>query len=475
MKTETNPAKLICIALWATMAIVTWSCSKVEEIPVELQPPLPYQHTALKEITEIITQEEEISIFREVYSRSGVKEYMDSVRATTADTLTPFTLFIPRDAAWQAMGYNVESISNLSAEACRELIMYLTVRGRYVPTNTSDPVSGTNTLRPIIPARRYELQDSWGSIQVSHQPYLLYLAWGGGNIYLNGKEAGTVGNDIHPATDGAVYLINTLPIKPRKTVYEILQEDESFSFYLTALNISNQVYQEFQVGIDPENRSEELFWTTPEPFINDLPQLSSFTPMFGTITTGNLNMNNMYTVFAPDNQAFIRAGFPDIASIADYIRSSYVTTTGYMEDMRRRPRYTNMDSVLNHSFFAGTTTISHFPVFVMSRQSTNVNNQLVFTNDMVWNSVFRNEGIRRSVSLTFYDWTFFDENLYDFSQYVEERSELKLLFRPEGNRITIQRGDAPDGRAAHVVLEQSDVVAMNGVIHRIDNLLWPNP
>ncbi|SFC78613.1 Fasciclin domain-containing protein [Parapedobacter composti] len=475
MKTTINHIKLTCIGLWISMAIVTWSCSKVTEIPVELQPPLVYEHSALKEIAEIIAQEQELTIFREVYSRSGVEAYMDSVRATTTDTLTPFTLFVPRDAAWQAMGYSLESVSNLSAEACRELIMYLTVRGRYVPTNTSDPVSGTNTLRPIIPARRYELQDDWGFIRVSHQPYLLYLAWGGGNIYLNGKEAGTVGNDIHPATDGAVYLVNTLPIKPGKTVYEILQEDESFSFYLAALDISNQVYQEYQVGIDPENRSEELFWMTPEPFMNDLSQLSSFSPMFGTITTGNLNMNNMYTVFAPDNEAFIRAGFPDIASIADYIRSSYVTTAGYVEDMRRRPRYTNMDSVLNHSFFARITTISHFPAFELARQSSNVNNQVVFTNDMLWNSVFRDEGIRRSVSLTFFDWTFFDESLYDFTQLVEERSELKLLFRSEGNRITIRRGDAPDGQVANVVLEQSDIVAMNGVIHRIDNLLLPNP
>ncbi len=465
-----NQIRIYFLALIVTI-VGAYSCSKVKEIPVPLEPPLKFEHPPLQRIEAILSAANNLSIYKEIYKRSGVKTYMDSLRQAKRDTASPFTLFVPRDAAWQAKGYTLEIAKTLSDDSCSSLIKYLTVQGTYLPDSVAT-VSVSNTIFPIIAPRRV-FYDYYGSGNIYDHFYSLNLGWWNDGVYLNGNYCGSIDGNVIPASDGAVNLIDVLPLKPEKSVYELLEADTSYSFYLTALRISNRVYEENLVGISPVNKLEEYFGIIPIPFYNYLSTMQDFRP--NGFLSGESKMNASYFVFAPENNAFRKAGFADSAALDDYIRQSYITFDAYPENTGRRPMFTNMDSILNYCFFSKGQGAMSDIMYEYGSTVTNVYDQLIYISDMSWNSVLHNQGLRQATSLTFYDWTYFDENTWDFTQTYRSTGLINILFQTGNNTISIRRSDTPNGRTATIIPEHSNVTALNGVIHRLDNLLLPTP
>jgi hypothetical protein len=40
--------------------------------------------------------------------------------------------------------------------------------------------------------------------------------------------------------------------------------------------------------------------------------------------------------------------------------------------------------------------------------------------------------------------------------------------------VVVHRDDIPGGRAVNIIAPH-DITTLNGIVHRVDNLLWPTP
>lgn len=456
------------LSMIVAVMVIGYSCSKVKEIPTEVKPPLPYEQGDTKSLSQLLGSLPDISIYLAAYNKSNAKLYIDSVRAVKGKPDAPFTLFVPKDAAWQAAGYTLSMVQAMTPEGCDTIVKYLIAEGRILPTDYSP--SGGNSIFPIIAPARIPMMMDWGGIVTFDHFYSFNIAWEESDVYLNGQKLSAVQNTF-PSTDGAVYVMDYLPLKPVKTVFEILSEDPEYSFFLSALQISNQVYEEYGVGISPLNRTEELFGAIPAPFKNYYSTLTFFDP---NSRGGAARFMSSYIVFAPVNDAFRKAGFNDVEAIERYIRQSYVTTPEYRDRDHAIPLYTNMDSILNYCFYAPSRGANSDIAFNFTQSMANVNNKLLYVNDLKWNATLQKEGAVMTSSLDFYDWTTFDENTWEFAKNLTN-GRFQLLFPVNGDVVKLRRGDAPNGRAAAIVPEFSNITALNGVVHRIDNLLLPTP
>lgn len=454
------------LALLIILVYTCYSCSKVNEIVPPAGPSLPYGEKIPVSTARLIDSIADLSIFRVIYRNSDAIHYLDSSRTAAGKPDLPFTLFAPRDAAWQQAGYNLTNAGSLSREQCNALVLYLLVPGRVLADSVNPTVGGT-ALYPAIQGITVPVEDEWGNVLYQQYTYSLDLAWHENKVLLNGNYSGTVSSMIN-ALDGALYLLDTVIRKPERSVYEELAGDTAYSFYLAALEKSSAIYTGYKAGISPGDRNEEVFFATAEPFNNYLRQLKKFIPT----PAGSANrFANSYTVFAPDNNAFRKAGFNDIDDIERFIDRSYITTSAYKDVSHGYPMYTNMDSALCYSFIVPLYNKSAGLgiAFNYEQAVKNIFNTLLYTVNLELPAL-QQEGITAGTRMEFYDWLTFDENTWSFAENVTNGS-MKWLFGKEGSRISLRRGDMPDGPVAHIVPAHSNITALNGVIHRIDNLL----
>lgn len=459
--------RIINIAVFISLVFTTYSCSKIHETIPDAGSPVPYETKGMVPISRLVDSLSDLSIYRVIYANSDAAHYMDSARMASGKNNMPFTLFAPNDAAFVQAGIDLAMARMLTQQQCNDLVLYLLVPGRIL-TDSEAPVEGGTALSPVIPTMMVSFQDKWGN--VTNRPYYftLDLAWRGQEVLLNGNPSAAASAAIN-ASDGALYLLDTVIRKPTRSVYEELAADTSYSFYLAALEKSSSVYLDYKVGISPGDRNEELFFATADPFNNYLAELKQFIPA----PAGAGRFATSYIVFAPDNNAFRKAGFSNIEAIAEFIDKSYVTTQAYRNVDHAYPLTTNMDSVLFYSFITPlySKDAGLGMAFYYEQKVTNVFNTLLYTNSLE-SSYWQQGGISAAIEIDFYDWATFDDNTWQFAENVV-KSNRKWLFRSENGMITLRRGDMPDGPIAHLVPAHSNITALNGVIHRIDNLLLP--
>lgn len=454
------------LAVLIILVYTCYSCSKVKEVVPSAGASLPYGEKIPVSTARLIDSIPDLNIFRVIYRNSDAAHYLDSARTASGKPDQPFTLFAPGDAAWQQAGYTLANAGTLSREQCNALVLYLLVPGRLLADSVMPTVGGT-MLYPVIQGINVTYEDEWGTIRNQEYTYSLDLAWHEKNVLLNGNYAGTVSSMIN-ASDGVLYLLDTVIRKPERSVYEELVADTAYSFYLAALEKSSAIYTEYKAGISPGDRNEEIFFTTAEPFNNYLSALKKFIPA----SVGSSNkFANTYIVFAPDNNAFRKAGFKDIDDIERFIDKSYVTTDAYRDVNHSYPMYTNIDSALVYSFImpAYTKSAGFGMAFNYEQTLKNVFRTLLYTANLE-SSTLQQEGITAGTKIDFYDWATFDENTWEFATNVSNGS-MKWLFGKESGSISLRRGDMPGGPIAHIVPAHSNITALNGVIHRIDKLL----
>lgn len=464
--------KFIGFLLSNLFIFLSFSCSKVKEIPVEIQPPLVYQYESLPNLQTVLATTNGIDIYKELFKKTDIIKYIDSVRKEELGENSPFTLFVPLDEAWIKKGYTLEKVKSFNQKEANSLLKYLTIRGRIIP-DSSLAVSGGITYFPIISPSYYLYSFNETSPEIL-QPnkYSINLAVNEESIFINGIPVGNRAQVIKNAKDGTIYFTRTLPEKPTKSLFQILQQSADFSLYLTALRISNRVYQEKMVGISPLDKSDELLGTPITPFYNFYSFLKSFVP-------NNLSNPTMYLsklVFAPDNEAFKKFGLKDSTAIQHFINKSYIFSEDYKNEKDRRPMFTNMDSILNYTFMVKSLGINSASIsFEYSANLINTANNFLYTNDFLYNKTFQNEGLRVNTKVRFYNWRYFDDMTWEFSVTDIQENNLNLKVTVDNNKTILQRTDSPNSKKVMIKSDQSNITALDGVLHRVDNLFLPNP
>lgn len=173
--------------------------------------------------------------------------------ATTLSGTGPFTVFAPTNEAFAAAGLDTEAkITALPKEALRNILLYHV-------TGTVIPASGTPTGSNTAVKSSADLD--------------LYVTKNDKGVFINGA---TVTKADLTATNGVIHVINKVLMPPSGNIIQAAQGNPNFSFLVAAVLRASQGQ---------------------------------------TNVAQVLSGAGLFTVFAPTNQAFINAGFPNEAAI----------------------------------------------------------------------------------------------------------------------------------------------------------------
>lgn len=391
------------------------SCKKTEEPVKPIGQELPYIVKSPKKLDAIVDSIPEASLFRAAFKRSTVQDYRDSLSGGNADAA--YTYFIPTDQAFIKAGYTADKISTMTVGELNQLLGYLIIRG-YINSTKENPRQGVSYQPLIHPDPTMERTNPYVFGRGNPYIYVLTVGFSGNALLLNGKKVKENSAGIQ-ASNGAVFMIDSIIKKPEDEMYQLLQADTSLTFYMAALQKSNDVYN--QKGI--------AGYTYYNIRFNDYDWLL----LNNNVFTGGKGALPFVVVFAPVNSAFRKAGFRSISDVEAYIdKSELATTTDYKEIL------TNMDSILvNHRFLSG---------FTGTMNPINTGWSYLYTPDLLSLKTISNG----------------------------ENGGAMIFTDSGGGKVTMHRQDFPDGRGANII-PVSDITTLNGVVHHVDNLLLPTP
>ncbi len=387
------------------------SCTKTDEPSHPVGKPLPYTEGANRTIAQLLDSLPDCTFFDAAYKRAGLAAMLDSQLRTTA---VPYTIFAPTDDAFKAAGYTLQQIGQMTPAQLDSMVLYWTVAGGYTFSNL-DSLQGSTGIVTLLkdPGMKRSL-DYPGFSSSNPYRYRLYTAVMNGTLWLNGIPVRTNARSF-AATNGVLWKVDRLVEKPVFETYQVLAGDTAYSFYMAAVRSSDSVY------------------------------LANYTDYYfkDTISLQVQQGQSSITVLAPTNDAFRRAGFPDEGSVQAYISQS-MAAVNYGYDMNGSPIQTNMDSILDRhriGYAAGrygalTSTVFYGNDFLYNRS---VDNSLILPSD--------------GYSPDFYSGVFFQQH---------------------NGQVSVHRVDAPAGRAVNIITP-NNITTLNGVVHRVDNLLLPTP
>ena len=406
-----------CSLLWVTIS----SCAKKEEPPRTVGSELPYTNNVTRSLSQLVDSIPQASVYAAAFHRSSLQAYMDSLSLGTINA--PYTLLVPTNDAMKAAGYTLDQVNALPSPMIDTLVRYLSLPG-LLPGGSSaitGGITGSVAYAPMMypdPALQRTIVPSPFSAYNPYN-YLLSVAFRDSTMFLNGWKASGHATPV-AATNGSVYLIDTLIQKPEFELCQLIAADTSLSFYLAALRKNNEIYQR-----------QGMLTDTYDPMHNDTAALTAV----AVLGIPQPKVAPTTIVFAPDNNAFRKAGFSSIAAISDFIEQSAAATGDYYNLL-----LTNMDSIL----------VQHRVLYGYAINYTPYNQGLnaFYTVDMRYNP------------------------------YVQTQNNADLggaiFFQISNGNIIVHRQDAPNGRGAQVTAG-SDITAVNGVLHKVDNLLLTTP
>lgn len=208
-----------------------------------------------------------------------------------------YTLFAPTDDAFRAAGYySIRDLQAVPNSVLTPILLYHVVAARVLAANVpAGPNAPVTTL-------------NGDDIFLTRKP--------GPMVYVNGNQV--IAADIR-AINGVMHAIDKILMPPSGNIVETAIADTTFNYLVAAVVRASQ----------------------------------------GSVNVaGLLSSNGPLTVFAPTNQAFINAGFPDIASIQAANPDDLLPILGYHVIAGRVFSSDLSEGLMPSMFVGGTTTIS---------------------------------------------------------------------------------------------------------------------
>ncbi|RAJ80254.1 fasciclin domain-containing protein [Chitinophaga dinghuensis] len=383
------------------------ACTKTEEPPKPIGGKLPFDSTVNKSLAQLVDSIPEASIFSAAIKRTSIRRYMDSLAGKNPSG--PYTMFVPTNKAWQDAGFTADNIGAVPVATLDTMIRYLTIPGG-IPANTANLFGETNYYPITYRDRtitRSQVPSPFLSWTTMYYYYRIIVGMTDGVLRLNGKAVSKQAGIS--ATNGTLYLLDSMVNKPYYESYQVLRYDTAFSFYMAALKKSNALY--VAKGI--------------------IGQFNDTATLVLTVGSDQPGKEPFAITFAPDNNAFRKAGFNAIADINSYIDKSALASAPNYTQMR-----TNMDSILvNHQLLSNYNTVNP--------------------------------------ALTYLYSTDFRLGLYSVNLSNAPQPGAVFVTNINGQAV-LHRQDYPQGRGA-AIIAPSDITTLTGVIHRVDNLLLPTP
>lgn len=418
------------------------ACQKTEFMPQPQGEQVPFVPEATDSVTQLLAGLESAKLFQQAFQKSSIRKQMSELGANTA-----FTLLVPTDAAMNLAGYTSSVLASMSVSDIDSLVYFHTVSSKIVPEQlelASLPVRSM-LMRKDYRVRFFQDMDVWGQ-RSDYYRYMLYMAQREDNLLVNGKSVGKL---THlPAINGALYLIEDMVNRPKKTVLQALQDDGRFTFFLEVQRRLEYEYAELMViELEPlfgYLMSHEEFWSMYRNYRNPFDLKWIIAP----ITSPDYADPNVHfsTVFAPTNDAFKRAGFNSVDDVVAYnVANGNVTfDLNMFEPSGGYP----IDTILNFHQDWGRMFAPEDPTWGMLSNNSTV----FYSNDLM--ADFIND---------------YNVNIGGNGgpQYAYQ---MPLQFTNDNGQVWLKVRQAEQ---APIAIVESDINTVQGPIHVLDELLLP--
>lgn len=409
----------VLLSLAAGVGLLAGSCTKTEDPPRRIGQELPY-NGATKTLVQLLDSMPDATLYKAMYQRSDLPHYMDSLN--NGNPTLPYTLFVPTDKALTAAGYTKDVIASTPVAQLDTLVRYLALSGNY---SVAPGVTAGTTCYPLMdedPNMIRSIPD-----QPVNYSYVLGVGFEGNTLFLNGSKASSQASPV-AAVNGSIYRIDTLIQKPFYEMYQVVSSDTSLSLFLAGMRLNDSIYQERSI----------LGFPGYYVNYNDTAGLQ--------LASANRSGGAPFSiVLAPTNDAFRKAGLGSVDAIRAFVNQSVVASPDYNYTYLQ----TNLDSIFQYHllYFNGIIGLGY--------NSYTAAGTYVYTYDMLQNPAL----VQRVYTIPYSTDTY-------YLNYV--------TFGNKGGQVVVHRADNPSARAATIVAP-SDVTTLNGVLHRVDNLLLPTP
>lgn len=253
--------------------------------------------------------------------------YQAFTRASLDSPFAFYTVFAPSDSAMTAAGLTSSAIDALSLDSLYKLIGYHIVPGLY-PDSVLKNDTLTRQLSSLVVTKgtavNYYGQSGQGTLNADL--YLLQQDV----LYVNGLPANK-GEAPLEASNGWIYPVNKVLIPPTQSVWGIITSRPELSMYVEAYWLVDSINAAHYFEGPDSNTFKAISYVPVENY-------------------GIATIQELYTILAPTNDAFAKAGFNTVDDLRNYVTGSVpgdapVSWPGY-SNTAYLPVYNPMDSIL---------------------------------------------------------------------------------------------------------------------------------
>jgi uncharacterized surface protein with fasciclin (FAS1) repeats len=282
---------LAVLGLW-----IVQSCTKVVSV-APIRVPDNSEDTT-HDVRKILDSIPQFSLFAYACGKAGITSGLQPN--------TFFTLFVPTDSAMQAAGLSRSGIDQLSVDSLTKIIRYHITYGALADTVLNDALVSVQQ-NCLLETTLFSPQGSRAQGYSTYR-HSLYVKTYNGLLSVNGWVVGA-GEAAIPASNGYLYTMNQVLTPPTKRISDIVFNRPEFSFYATAINTIDSIYNSINLQ---SNAIEDtlLFAVVNTEEGTDYP---------GLIYQPSASYP---AVFAPTNTAFANAGLANEAAVKQWVLST---------------------------------------------------------------------------------------------------------------------------------------------------------
>lgn len=412
------------------LLVAVMSCTQEEYMPEPYGEKVPYEDADKKSLDALLTDSKS-SLFKLAMNGSTIYELLGNEWKSLS-----LTFLVPSDAAFQEAGFTEETLKNMDAADLDSIILYHTLSEKIDTANVRSTY-GNIRLKSKLENKNIKL----GRYSSDFYTYLHYFSITDNKIRINGKVVGDY--SINQAIEGDVIFIDSFLVKPEKTIWQVMKEDSRLSMFMEIVEANDELYgQDFYYDEEP--------WGTYS--MQEAIMRLQLDIVVDEYNPSNIYMGGLTSVFAPTNEAFIKAGYDSAEEFLQLnepywkYRGQFLTFSGGAPYNFRT--FHKTDSVL--SYHHGWAQ-RYYPT-----DGGRGNPTVFFSNDLT------------------------DEYLGDYILKLETsntnnqpRIVCPYTFSLENGRIKMRLKNAKEGTEAATVIEQ-DILTLNGPLYLVDRLFIPN-
>ena len=420
--------KIISILL---LIIVFVSCKQEEYMPEPFGEKVAFKETTKMSLDEFLTSSQ-CTFFKKALDRGTVYTLLNSEWKRS-----PHTFLIPSDAAFVEAGFTQNKLENMNPADLDSIVLYHTLSEKIDTANVKS-IHGNIRVNTRLESANIGFENSY---TFQKYIYVHYLGIVHKKVLINGKTVGDY--KISQTKEGDAIILDHFLKKPEKTLWQAMKADPRLSMFIELIEANDKLYNK----IFYFNEAPWVVYAMQSGVIGKNLDLSK-----DPNNSKNLYINRHTSIFAPTNEAFIKAGYSTVEELLK-LNDPYSKLRGrYLRFGTEAPynyqTFHKTDSILSYHHGWGeryfpSDGFRGFPTVFFSND---------LTNEFLGNYVLQMETM---------------------SPKNQPRVTCPFLFISENGKKKMRLKNAKVNTEDATIIEQ-DILTLNGPLYIVDRLFIPN-